>query len=76
MTDLADETVARGGERGPRWGIRPPEHPGLRGAALARADGILTAPDVDEAAARLTPWTELTPTTNDGPLGGSPTAPS
>jgi hypothetical protein len=36
---------------------------------LATADGILTAADVDEAATRLTTWTELTPTTNDGPLG-------
>jgi hypothetical protein len=69
VADLAEETDARSRERGPRWGIRPPEHPGLRAAALATADGILTAPDVDTAAARLTPWTELTPTTNDGPLG-------
>ncbi|WP_431843210.1 hypothetical protein [Calidifontibacter indicus] len=37
--------------------------------ALATADGILTAPDVDTGAAQLTPWTELTPSTNDGPLG-------
>jgi len=36
---------------------------------LATADGILTTPDVDAAAAQLTPWTELTPTSNDGPLG-------
>jgi len=69
VTDLAEEADARSGERGPRWGLRPPEQPGLRAAALATADGILTAPDIDTAAAQLTPWTELTPTTNDGPLG-------
>jgi hypothetical protein len=48
VTDLAEETEARSGDRGPRWGLRPPEHPGLRAAALATADGILTAPDVDD----------------------------
>jgi len=69
VADLADEADSRSGDRGPRWGIRPPEQPALRAAALATADGVLTAPDIDEAAARLTPWTELTPTTNDGPLG-------
>ena len=69
VPDLAQEADARSGERGPRWGLRPPEHPGLRAATLATADGILTAPDIDTAAVRLTPWTELTPTTNDGPLG-------
>ena len=68
-SELTDEAVTRRGERGPRWGLRPPEQLWLRAAALATADGILTAPDVDTAAARLTPWTELTPTTNDGPLG-------
>jgi len=69
VTDLAGETDSRSGERGPRWGLRPPEQPGLRAEALATADGILTAPDVEAAAGLLTPWTELTPTTNDGPLG-------
>lgn len=69
VSNLAEETDARNGDRGPRWGLRPPEQPGLRAAALATADGILNAPDIDTAAARLTPWTELTPTTNDGPLG-------
>ncbi len=69
VTDLAGEAEARSRRRGPRWGLRPPEPPALRADALATADGILSAPDVDEAAARLTPWTELTPTTNDGPLG-------
>ena len=66
---LAQEAEQRTGDRGPRWGLRPPDDPGLRGAALATADGILAAPDVDAAAAALTPWTELTPPTPDGPLG-------
>lgn len=67
VSNLAKDADARSGERGPRWGLRPPDQPGLRAASLATADGILTAPDVDTA--RLTPWTELTPSTNDGPLG-------
>lgn len=69
VSNLAEEADARSGDRGPRWGLRPPEQPAVRASALATADGILTAPDVDTAAAQLTPWTELTPTTNDGPLG-------
>ncbi|HOA89904.1 MAG TPA: TniQ family protein [Propioniciclava tarda] len=69
VADLAEEAAARSADRGPRWGLRPPEQPALRAEALATADGILTAPDVDAAAARLTPWTELTPITTDGPLG-------
>jgi len=68
-TELEMEASVRTVDRGPRWGLRPPASPGLRGAAMAAADGILTAPGLDEAAAALTPWTELTPTTNDGPLG-------
>lgn len=66
--DLATEAQRRTEQRGPRWGLRPPESPPLRGAALATADAILTAPDLEAAAAALMPWTELTPTTNDGPL--------
>lgn len=66
--DLATEAQRRTELRGPRWGLRPPESPGLRGAALATADAILTAPDLEAAAAALMPWTELTPTTNDGTL--------
>ncbi|MDN5779297.1 MAG: TniQ family protein [Humibacillus sp.] len=66
---LPAEAARRTGERGPRWGLRPPDPPGLRAAALSTADAILTEPDLDTAATALTPWTELTPTTNDGPLG-------
>ena len=55
---LAHEAEQRTGDRGPRWGLRPPDDPGVRGAALATADAILAAPDVDAAAAALTPWSE------------------
>lgn len=68
-SDLPAEAARRTRKRGPRWGLRPPDTPGLRAAALATADSILTEPDLDTAATALTPWTELTPTTNDGPLG-------
>ena len=69
VTGIEGETDARSGDRRPRWGLRPPEQPGLRAEAMATADGMLTARDIDTAAARLTPWSELAPTTNDGPLG-------
>jgi len=55
--------------RGVRWGIRPPTSPEIRSHALTVADGILTAPDVDAAAAVLVPWLELTPHTPAGVLG-------
>ena len=69
VPDLAAVAVDRTTVRGPRWGLRPPDDPRLRGQALASADAILAADDLDTAASQLTPWTELTPTTNDGPLG-------
>ena len=69
VPDLAVVAADRPSTRGPRWGIRPPDDPALRGQAFATADAILTADDLDTAATLLTPWTELTPTTNDGPLG-------
>jgi hypothetical protein len=49
--------------------MRPPDDPALRGQALATADAILAVDDIDTAATLLTPWTGLTATTNDGPLG-------
>ena len=52
-----------------RWGIRPPDDPGIRGHALATADEILAAPDLDTAVTMFIPWVTLTPTTPDGPLG-------
>ncbi len=69
VADLAYVAADRTSTRGPRWGMRPPDDPALRGEALATADAILCADDFDTAATLLTPWTELTPTTNDGPLG-------
>jgi predicted RNA-binding Zn ribbon-like protein len=69
VSDLATAAAQRTSTRRPRWGMRPPDDPALRGQALATADAILGADDLDVAASLLTPWTELTPTTNDGPLG-------
>ncbi len=69
VPDLAAVAADRTTVRGPRWGMRPPDNPHLRGQALASADAILTADNLDTAAGQLTPWTELTPNTNDGPLG-------
>jgi hypothetical protein len=69
VAELARVAVERTSTRGPRWGMRPPDDPALRGHAMATADAILAAGDLDTAATLLTPWTELTPTTNDGPLG-------
>ena len=60
-------TTAAAGTR--RWGIRPPDDPGIRGHALATADAILAAPDVETAVTTFIPWVALTPTTPDGPLG-------
>lgn len=68
-TELTVEASVRSVNRGPRWGLRPSASPRLRGAAMTTADGMLSAPDLDHAAAALTPWIELTPTTPDGPLG-------
>lgn len=57
------------GDRTARWGLAPPADPVLRGRAIAAADHVLTSPDLEEAADRLHPWTELAPTTADGQLG-------
>lgn len=67
--ELAREAQARAGQRGPRWGLRPPDDPVLRGRALASADRVLTAPTVADAADQLTGWVELAPHGGDGPLG-------
>lgn len=61
--------LTRRGQRGPRWGMTPPESPPVRVEALAAAHRILTAPDLDAATVEFAPWLELTPTTPDGPLG-------
>lgn len=57
------------GSRGARWGLAPPAKLQLRGQALAAADEILRAANLDAGADCLHPWTELTPATNDGQLG-------
>lgn len=67
--DLAVETAQRTDARGPRWGMRPPDNPILRGRALAAADAVLAGTDLDDAAQALVPWIELTPRTIEGPLG-------
>jgi hypothetical protein len=69
VADLVPVSADRSSTRVPRWGMRPPDDPALRGEASATANAILAADDLDTASGRLTPWTELTPTTNDGPLG-------
>ena len=66
---LADEGARRSQSRGPRWGLRPPTDPALRGQALATADRILKALDIEAAIELLLPWIELTPATADGRLG-------
>ncbi len=67
LADWAATLPASTGTR--RWGIRPPDDPGIRGHALATADEILAAPDLDTAVTMLISWVALTPTTPDGPLG-------
>ena len=67
LADWAATLPASTGTR--RWGIRPPDNPGIRAHALATADTILAAPDLDTAVTMFIPWVELTPTTPDGPLG-------
>ena len=52
-----------------RYGIRPPDAPGIRAHALAAADTALAAPDLDTAVTMFIPWVALTPTTPEGPLG-------
>ena len=73
--DLAPwaETARADSERsagaGVRWGLAPPANLQLRGQAIAAADDILCAANLDAGADCLHPWTELTPATNDGQLG-------
>lgn len=69
--ELISESVS---ESAVRLWVNAWQPEGLRG--LATADAILTASDVDVAAAVLTPWTELTPPPRTGPSGGFPTTPS
>lgn len=64
---LRRETAQRTGARGPRWGLRPPDLPGLRSSALTAADRILNAATLPDAVDAVTPWVNLTPVTTDGP---------
>ncbi len=67
--ELAAEAAARTGQRGPRWGMRPPTDPALRSRALSSADDILTCGTVDDAAAAFLPWLQTVPRTATGSLG-------
>lgn len=69
---------ATGSTRTPRWGIAPPGDTVLRSRALTEADRVLATANVDEAVARLAPWTAAVPETPDGFLGwvGDHTTPS
>lgn len=58
----------RAGDRGPRWGLRPPDDPAARGGAFAAADTVLTAPELETAAMTLTPWLDRVPRVPDGTL--------
>lgn len=66
---LERDVVERSRVRGPRWALRPPTDPALRGYALAAADRVLDAEDIEVAVAMFVPWVELTPSAVDGPLG-------
>jgi hypothetical protein len=66
---LTASTSDRGGQRGPRWGLRPPTTAGLRAQTLSTADAMLAASDLDAAVEAFQPWVELTPNTPDGVLG-------
>lgn len=69
---------ATGSTRTPRWGIAPPGDTVLRSRALTAADRVLATANVDEAVARLAPWTAAVLDTPDGFLGwvGDHTTPS
>lgn len=59
----------RTADRGPRWGIRPPDDSVARAGAYAVADRILAARDLDAAAEELTPWLDRVPVVPEGVLG-------
>lgn len=67
--DIREAARGRTGQRGPRWGLRPPDDPQVRGPVLATADSILTSPDLNTAATIFLPWLETAPTTVEGPYG-------
>lgn len=59
----------RTGDRGPRWGLRPPDDPIARAGAFATADTVLAAPDNETAAVVFTPWLDRVPRVPEGTLG-------
>lgn len=67
---IREEAARRTSEhRGPRWGIRPPEDPQVRGAALAEAHALLSHGDLGTAAVALAEWIFHIPSTEAGPAG-------
>lgn len=69
MTAAQHAAIERTGDRGPRWGIRPPDDPVARTGAFTAADTILAMADVDMAAETLTPWLDRVPAVPEGTLG-------
>lgn len=69
VTAVQSAAAERTRERGPRWGIRPPDDPVARAGAFTVADAILTAPDGDAAGEKLTPWLDRVPAVREGVLG-------
>lgn len=67
---VRDEAARRRTEhRGPRWGIRPPDDPRARSEVLAEANEILSCPDINTAASRLSEWISHIPVNQVGPAG-------
>lgn len=52
-----------------RWHLAPPEEPQVRSAVLTAANEMLTAPDLNTAAALLAPWVKTVPTGTESRLG-------
>lgn len=69
VTAVQHAAVERTGDRGPRWGLRPPDDAVARAGAFTAADTILTAPDLATAAKALTPWLDRVPRVPEGTLG-------
>lgn len=68
-TEARVDSQRSAGSRGARWGLAPPADLQLRGQAIAAADRVLRAPDLNTAADALHVWTELTPPSAEGQLG-------
>ena len=69
-TKLRKEAESRTSEhRGPRWGLRPPDDPRVRGAFLAEADQILASTSTESASRKLDQWLAAVPGGAVGPKG-------